>query len=192
MASAVAEPQLLGSPFLGRGFGRGLPLAGTGYAAGLPLAGLGRALPAGLPFAGAGYGTYARGPYAAPIQATGHAFPASPIPVPTASVRAIPGAATATQFQSGDEWGNRAFGYDNVNSARNEVGSPLGVKGSFANKATGHVTHYIADAAGFRIVPARKKRSAQLLAGPVPQATRPATRFNIQYNPGFAWGYMVL
>merc|ERR1712088_687585 len=91
-------------------------------------------------------------------------------------------APTTSQFRKGDEYGNQAFGYNNPNSARSESGNPaLGaVTGSYTNKATGTTINYVADAAGFRVVPGRKRRSV------------PAVRYEIKYNPGYAHGYFVI
>ena len=141
----------------------------------------------------------------APILAAGAgALPGQIIsaPVSTSSLRAVPGAPSATQFQSGDEFRNFAFGYDNINSAETRRGNAAAgaVAGSYTNKATGHTINYVADGLGFRITGlgglGRKKRSAQLgYAGGAIVASAPAARdairMNIQYNPGFASGYIV-
>ena len=140
----------------------------------------------------------------APILAAGAgALPGQIIsaPVSTSSLRAVPGAPSATQFQSGDEFRNFAFGYDNINSAETRRGNAgNAVAGSYTNKATGHTINYVADGLGFRITGlgglGRKKRSAQLgYAGRAIVASAPAARdairMNIQYNPGFASGYIV-
>ena len=149
------------------------------------------------PFWGLGAGV--NGILRAPLWAAGGAaLPGTIIsqPVSTSAIRTAPGAPTATQFQEGDELRNFAVGYDNINSAETRRGNALtGVAGSYTNKATGHTINYVADALGFRIVGlgGRKKRS--ILAGPATilsaPATRDATRMNIQYNPGFAYGYIV-
>jgi len=148
-----------------------------------------------LAYGGYGYGGlglgYA-GAYAAPaLAAAPAAIPAVaavPAAVSTSRVIAKPGVPSTSQFRKGDEYGNEQFGYDNINSARSEGGNPaLGVvSGTIVNKAHGSVLNYVADAAGFRIVGAsnallgRKKRGV------------PATKYVIQYNPGFSTGYMVI
>ena len=145
-----------------------------------------------MAYGGYGYGGLglgAAGAYAAPALAAGaYAVPAVPAIASTSRLIARPGAPSTSQFRKGDEYGNEQFGYDNINSARSEGGNPaLGVvSGTIVNKAHGSVLNYVADAAGFRIVGAsnallgRKKRGV------------PATKYVIQYNPGFSTGYMVI
>ena len=139
-----------------------------------------------LGYGGLGLGWAGAHRFGGPFIGGAAALPAAAIPasglVSTASVRASPGALSTSQFRKEDEFGNQAFGYDNVNTARSEGGNPaLGVvSGSYTNKATGITVNYVADAAGFRIVPGRKKRSI------------PATKFIIKYNPGHAVGYQVI
>merc|ERR1739838_29786 len=60
-------------------------------------------------------------------------------------------AVTSTQFHSQDEAKNYAFGYSNINSARQESGNALtGVTGSYSD---GFRTYnYVADGLGFRHV----------------------------------------
>ena len=114
--------------------------------------------------------------------------------VSTASVKEINAIPTTYQFRKGDEKGNFEFGYDNPNSARSESGNANGgVTGSYTNKATGVIITYIADALGYRVIGVtngRKKRST-IPAITIP-ATRPATKYEIKYNPGFATGYFVI
>merc|ERR1711981_1145453 len=145
IATAAAEAE--SEPWLGYGYG-GYGGLGLGYGAGIA-GGYGYAAPAvaaaALPLAAAAPAAYA---VAAPAAA-----------VPTASLRAVPGAPTASQFRKGDEYGNQAFGYNNPNSARSESGNynpPVSVSGSYTNKATGATINYIADEAGFRVVPGRR------------------------------------
>merc|ERR1712224_322051 len=140
-----------------------------------------------LAYGGYGYGGLGLG-YAGAYAAPALAAAAVPAAVSTASVIAKPGVPSTSQYRKGDEFGNEQFGYDNINSARTEGGNPaLGVvTGTIVNKAHGSVLNYVADAAGFRIVGAsnallgRKKRGV------------PATKYVIQYNPGFSTGYMVI
>merc|ERR1711981_388271 len=171
IAEATAEAE--SEPWLGYGYG-GYGGLGLGYGAGIA-GGYGYAAPAvsaaALPIAAAAPAAYA---VAAPAAA-----------VSTASLRAVPGAPTASQFRKGDEYGNQAFGYNNPNSARSESGNynpPVSVSGSYTNKATGATINYIADEAGFRVVPGRKRRSAGV----------PGVRYEIKYNPGYAHGYFVI
>merc|ERR1712098_137970 len=78
---------------------------------------------------------------AAPVNAK-----AAPV---VAEVRAAVPTVTSTQFHSQDEEKNYAFGYSNINSARQESGNALtGVTGSYSD---GFRTYnYVADGLGFR------------------------------------------
>ena len=70
-----------------------------------------------------------------------HAAPISPV--------------TSSQFQAQDEAGNIAYGYQNVNSAKQERGNIHGgVEGSYSyvDEAGVHTVNYVADDLGFRIV----------------------------------------
>jgi len=184
VASAAAEAE--SEPWLGYGYGgyRGL---GLGYGGvGLGYSGLGLGYGAGYA-SGYGYAAPAVAAAAVPVAAAAPVAVAAPVAyasgaVSTASIRAAPGAPTTSQFRKGDEYGNEAFGYNNPNSARSESGNPaLGaVTGSYTNKATGTTINYVADAAGFRVIPGRKRRSV------------PAVRYEIKYNPGYAHGYFVI
>jgi len=59
---------------------------------------------------------------------------------------------SSSQYHSQDEEGNYAFGYNNVNGARQEEGNSLtGVMGSYTG-AAGNTVRYVADQWGFRIV----------------------------------------
>merc|ERR1712213_250355 len=93
--------------------------------------------------------TYAAAPAiaAAPVAATYAA--AAPV------VAAAPVAAPASsQYQAQDEFGNVAYGYQNINSAKQESGNALGgVTGSYtyADEAGVHTVNYVADALGFRV-----------------------------------------
>merc|ERR1719290_224924 len=85
--------------------------------------------------------TYAAAYTAAP--AVTAVAPAAPISGPVAS-----------QFQAQDEFGNVAYGYQNINSAKQERGNALGgVTGSYtyADEAGVHTVNYIADDFGFRV-----------------------------------------
>merc|ERR1719431_2349880 len=83
---------------------------------------------------------------AAPAVAAVHAVPAvaaAPIAGPVSS-----------QFQAQDEYGNVAYGYQNINSAKEERGNANGgVTGSYTyqDEAGVHTVNYIADAFGFRV-----------------------------------------
>merc|ERR1712203_294295 len=90
---------------------------------------------------------------AAPAVAAVRTVAAAPViakaaPV-VAEVRAAVPTVTSTQFHSQDEEKNYAFGYSNINSARQESGNALtGVTGSYSD---GFRTYnYVADGLGFR------------------------------------------
>jgi len=62
---------------------------------------------------------------------------------------------TSSQFQAQDELGNIAYGYQNVNSAKQERGNIHGgVEGSYSyiDEAGVHTVNYVADDLGFRVV----------------------------------------
>merc|ERR1711945_75787 len=99
------------------------------------------------PVATATYAAAAPVVAAAPVAATYAA--AAPV------VAAAPVAAPASsQFQAQDEFGNIAYGYQNINSAKQESGNAYGgVTGSYtyADEAGVHTVDYVADALGFRV-----------------------------------------
>lgn len=91
----------------------------------------------------------------APAVAAVHTFAAAPVitkavPLVAAARAAVP-TITSSQFHSQDEDKNYAFGYSNINSARQESGNALtGVTGSYSD---GFRTYnYVADGFGFRHV----------------------------------------
>merc|ERR1712036_7335 len=125
------------------------PVAEAPVAAAVP------ALTAAAPVVGAQYAAA----YAAPaIAAPAIAAPAYAAPVAAAApvVAAAPVAAsTSSQFQAQDEFGNLAYGYQNVNSAKQERGNTYGgVEGSYTyvDEAGVHTVNYAADDLGFRVV----------------------------------------
>merc|ERR1712121_400383 len=99
------------------------------------------------PVATATYAAAAPAIAAAPVAATYAA--AAPV------VAAAPVAAPASsQFQAQDEFGNIAYGYQNINSAKQESGNAYGgVTGSYTydDEAGVHTVNYVADALGFRV-----------------------------------------
>merc|ERR1711973_596642 len=108
--------------------------------------------------------TYAAAPaIAAPVATTyaaaAPAIAAAPVAATYAAaapvVAAAPVAAPASsQYQAQDEFGNVAYGYQNINSAKQESGNALGgVTGSYtyADEAGVHTVNYVADALGFRV-----------------------------------------
>jgi len=78
---------------------------------------------------------------------------------PLTTVAAAPGPyvvpALGSQFKSQDEFGNTAYGYGNLHSAKHEVGNPLvGVSGGYSYVDTNgklQTTSYVADGLGFRV-----------------------------------------
>merc|ERR1712102_119093 len=109
---------------------------------------------------------------AAPAVATyAAAAPAIAAPVAATYAAAAPVAAPASsQFQAQDEFGNVAYGYQNINSAKQESGNAYGgVTGSYtyADEAGVHTVNYVADALGFRVA------GDNLPVGPVDTAVAP-------------------
>merc|ERR1711970_189317 len=126
------------------------------------------ALAATAPVVGAQYAAaYTPAVAAAPV-----AYAAAPAPV---AVAAAPLAApiagpVSSQFQAQDEFGNLAYGYQNINSAKQEQGNALGgVTGSYtyADEAGVHTVNYVADDFGFRVA------SDNLPVAPVHNAALP-------------------
>ena len=131
------------------------PAVTATYAAGVPVSAL-NALPAAYAAAPAvaaapvATATYAAAPVA---YAAAPAVAAAPVTYAAAPVAAAPSVASS-QFQAQDEFGNVAYGYQNINSAKQESGNALGgVTGSYtyADEAGVHTVNYIADALGFRV-----------------------------------------
>jgi len=96
---------------------------------------------------------------AAPVAAVAPAPVAAPVAAynvaPVAAVAAAPVAGpVSSQFQAQDEYGNLAYGYNNINSAKEERGNALGgVTGSYTyqDEAGVHTVNYVADDFGFRV-----------------------------------------
>merc|ERR1712183_489018 len=84
---------------------------------------------------------------AAPVAAAPVAYAAAPVAAPIAGP-------VSSQFQAQDEFGNLAYGYQNINSAKQEQGNAYGgVTGSYtyADEAGVHTVNYVADDFGFRV-----------------------------------------
>jgi len=169
---AAASAQII-SPYAG--------IAGVGYA--------------GYPYGGLPYGAY---PYAAGflpavkaaevkeaevVAAAPVALAAAPIPVSTSRVIAAPALPQASQFQSQDEFGNLAYGYANINSAKQETGNTYGgVTGSYSyTDANGLVqtVNYIADGLGFRV------QATNLPVAPVAELAQPVHDYVLPVAPVF-------
>merc|ERR1712168_939131 len=124
------------------------------------------ALAATAPVVGAQYAAaYTPAVAAAPapvaVAAAPAAYAAAPVAVAAApvAVAAAPLAApiagpVSSQFQAQDEFGNLAYGYQNINPAKQEQGNAYGgVTGSYtyADEAGVHTVNYVADDFGFRV-----------------------------------------
>merc|ERR1712072_265934 len=124
------------------------------------------ALAATAPVVGAQYAAaYAPAVAAAPV-----AYVAAPIAAPIAGP-------VSSQFQAQDEFGNLAYGYQNINSAKQEQGNAYGgVQGSYtyADEAGVHTVNYVADDFGFRVagdnLPVAPVYNAALPVAPVHNA----------------------
>merc|ERR1711962_329091 len=76
------------------------------------------------------------------------AYAAAPVAVAAAPLAAPIAGPVSSQFQAQDEFGNLAYGYQNINSAKQEQGNALGgVTGSYtyADEAGVHTVNYVAD-----------------------------------------------
>merc|ERR1711884_163151 len=108
---------------------------------------------------------------AAPVAAYAAAPAVAAAPVAATYAAAAPIAAPASsQFQAQDEFGNIAYGYQNINSAKQESGNAYGgVTGSYtyADEAGVHTVNYVADGLGFRVA------GDNLPVGPVDTAVAP-------------------
>merc|ERR1712038_1199174 len=125
------------------------PVATATYAAAAPVAAATYAAAPAIaaPVATTTYAAAAPAIAAAPVAATY----ASAAPVVAAAPVAAP---ASSQFQAQDEFGNIAYGYQNINSAKQESGNAYGgVTGSYtyADEAGVHTVNYVADALGFRV-----------------------------------------
>merc|ERR1712088_1166163 len=90
--------------------------------------------------------------YAAAYAPTAAAAP--PVAVAAAPIAAPIAGPVSSQFQAQDEFGNLAYGYQNINSAKQEQGNAYGgVQGSYtyADEAGVHTVNYVADDFGFRV-----------------------------------------
>jgi len=131
------------------------------------------AAPAVAQVAAPAVATYAAAPAiaAAPVAAYAAAPAVAAAPVAATYAAAAPIAAPASsQFQAQDEFGNIAYGYQNINSAKQESGNAYGgVTGSYtyADEAGVHTVNYVADGLGFRVA------GDNLPVGPVDTAVAP-------------------
>merc|ERR1712122_22119 len=116
------------------------PIVGAQYAA------------AYTPAVAAAPAAYAAAPVA--VAAAPAAYAAAPVAVAAAPLAAPVAGPVSSQFQAQDEFGNLAYGYQNINSAKQEQGNAYGgVTGSYtyADEAGVHTINYVADDFGFRV-----------------------------------------
>jgi len=95
---------------------------------------------------------------------------AEAVPAPVIAKAAPIAASHSSQYQAQDEAGNIAYGYQNINSAKQETGNALGgVTGSYSysDEAGVHTVNYVADHLGFRVT------SDNLPVGPAQIAVAP-------------------
>merc|ERR1711935_585495 len=115
------------------------------------------ALAATAPIVGAQYAAaYTPALAAAPVAyaAAPAAYAAAPVAYAAAPIAAPIAGPVSSQFQAQDEFGNVAYGYQNINSAKQEQGNAYGgVTGSYtyADEAGVHTVNYVADDLGFRV-----------------------------------------
>merc|ERR1711887_188969 len=176
-AAAAAEAQLpIAAQYLG---GAGLYNGAYGYAAPYAAAYAAPVATAvdakfayGAPVTALNAGPLTGGPVAAaPAPAASAAAPVAVAAAPLAAPIAGP---VSSQFQAQDEFGNLAYGYQNINSAKQEQGNALGgVTGSYtyADEAGVHTVNYVADDFGFRVasdnLPVAPVHNAALPVAPV-------------------------
>merc|ERR1712018_529417 len=105
------------------------------------------------------------------------AYAAAPVAVAAAPLAAPVAGPVGSQFQAQDEFGNLAYGYQNINSAKQEQGNTYGgVTGSYtyADEAGVHTVNYVADDFGFRVagdnLPVATVYNAALPVAPVHNA----------------------
>merc|ERR1712086_375308 len=115
------------------------------------------ALAATAPIVGAQYAAaYTPALATAPVAyaAAPAAYAAAPVAYAAAPLAGPIAGPVSSQFQAQDEFGNVAYGYQNINSAKQEQGNAYGgVTGSYtyADEAGVHTVNYVADDLGFRV-----------------------------------------
>merc|ERR1739848_87683 len=113
---------------------------------------------------------YAAAPAPVAVAAAPAAYAAAPVAVAAAPLVAPIAGPVSSQFQAQDEFGNLAYGYQNIHGAKQEQGNALGgVTGSYtyADEAGVHTVNYVADDFGFRVA------SDNLPVAPVHNAALP-------------------
>merc|ERR1712029_416483 len=144
-ATAVDAKFAYGAPVSALNAG---PLTAGPVAAAAPVVAAAPALAATAPIVGAQYAAaYTPAVSAVPAVAAAPVAVAAPVAAPVAGP-------VSSQFQAQDEFGNLAYGYQNINSAKQEQGNTYGgVTGSYtyADEAGVHTVNYVADDLGFRV-----------------------------------------
>merc|ERR1712014_544999 len=144
-ATAVDAKFAYGAPVTALNAG---PLTAGPVAAAAPAVAAAPALAATAPIVGAQYAAaYTPAVSAVPAVAAAPVAVAAPVAAPVAGP-------VSSQFQAQDEFGNLAYGYQNINSAKQEQGNTYGgVTGSYtyADEAGVHTVNYVADDLGFRV-----------------------------------------
>jgi len=176
LAAVAAEAQLpIAAQFLGQA---GLYRGYSGYGA-LPALPYASAYAAPANFAYGAQITALNAATSAPVVASyAQAVPApviaeavpAPVIAKAAPIVAPIAASHSSQYQAQDEAGNIAYGYQNINSAKQETGNVYGgVTGSYSysDEAGVHTVNYIADHLGFRVT------SDNLPVGPANIAVAP-------------------
>merc|ERR1711970_409377 len=126
---------------------------------------------------------YAAAPAPVAVAAAPAAYAAAPVAVAAAPLAAPIAGPVSSQFQAQDEFGNLAYGYQNINSAKQEQGNALGgVTGSYtyADEAGVHTVNYVADDFGFRVAGDNLPVAPVYNAAPVvdtPEVTEAKTAF---------------
>merc|ERR1712018_544884 len=182
LAAAAAEAQLpIAAQYLG---GAGLYNGAYGYAAAAPYAAAYAAPVAAAVDAKFAYGAPVTALNAGPltaapvaVAAAPAAYAAAPVAVAAAPLAAPVAGPVSSQFQAQDEFGNLAYGYQNINSAKQEQGNTYGgVTGSYtyADEAGVHTVNYVADDFGFSVagdnLPVAPVYNAALPVAPVHNA----------------------
>merc|ERR1712066_273454 len=194
LAAAAAEAQLpIAAQYLG---GAGLYNGAYGYAgyaapyahayAGPVATAVDAKFAYGAPVTALNAGPLTAGPVAAapalaataPVVGAQYAAAYAPaVAVAAAPIAAPIAGPVSSQFQAQDEFGNLAYGYQNINSAKQEQGNAYGgVQGSYtyADEAGVHTVNYVADDFGFRVagdnLPVAPVYNAALPVAPVHNA----------------------
>merc|ERR1712226_1361977 len=111
------------------------------------------------------------------------AAPVLAAPLSTGRVIAAPALPQSSQFQSQDEFGNLAYGYANLNSAKQETGNTYGgVTGSYSYTDSNGIVqtvNYIADGLGFRV------QATNLPVAPVAELAQPVHEYELPVAPVF-------